>query len=76
MNVARTRTRTAALGSFGRRTSRYASSHIFPNAERRRTEKKSGLFLSSLGQLVTVQVWMNVVQIWGTGGTSQQCVEE
>ena len=28
MNVARTHTRTAALGSFGRRTSRYASSHI------------------------------------------------
>ena len=28
MNVARTRPRTAALGSFGRRTSRDASSHI------------------------------------------------
>ena len=44
MNVARTRTRTAALGSFGRRTSRYASSHIFPNAVRRRTEKRVASF--------------------------------
>ena len=43
MNVARTRTRTAALGSFGRRTSRYASSHIFPNAGKM-DRKKSGLF--------------------------------
>ena len=67
MNVARTRTRTAALGSFGRRTSRYASSHIFPNAGKM-DRKKSGLFLSSrLGQPSLRQVWINVVQIWGTG---------
>ena len=64
MNVARTRTRTAALGSFGRRTSRYASSHIFPNAGKMDRKEERPFFLSSrLGQPSFVQVWINVVQI-------------
>ena len=50
MNVARTRTRTAALGSFGRRTSRYASSHISPNAGEDGQKRERPLFWSSHGQ--------------------------